>query len=415
MMKRLIHILLLSLLTFSANGAVPRTLRNIPNVQVADHTKHLSNPDGIISPAAQAQIDSLLADIRSKSTCEVAVVVVDDIDSDDPQAFATDLFEQWGVGKDDRDNGMLWLVIKNRRYAVTRTGYGVEGVLPDGKIGTIMRQQVYPLFKKGDYEGGVLQGVTAFHDVLTDPTNIEELRSSHPDKRHTDGDRMFELWILISVIIAAGGLLWFLYVLIRTRKYDDFERYNSLDRLKTPLLFCSFLGLGAPLIAYIPLWLTMRRLRNKPHICANCGTQMKRLDEQTDNLYLTPAQDTEERINSVDYDVWLCPNCNATEVLPYINKSKSYTVCDRCGARGCTLESDRVVVNPTAANEGKGLRTYRCLNCHNRTQKYYNIAKTPPVVIVPSGGGRGFGGGGGSIGGGFGGGHTGGGGFGGGW
>lgn len=414
-MNRLLHILILSLVVFTANAGV-YTIDNLPNVQVADHTKHLTNPDAIISPAANAQIDSLLADIRSTSTCEVSVVIIDDIDSDDPETFATDLFEEWGVGKDDRDNGMLWLVIKDKNYAVTRTGYGVEGVLPDGKIGTIMRQQVYPLFKKGNYEQGVLEGVKAFHQVLTDPANIEELRSAQRDKRQSEGDVLFLIWIALSILMAVGGLGWYIYTMIASRHYSDFDRYNRLDRLKSPLLFCSFLGLGAPLIAYLPLWLTMRRLRNKPHLCANCGTAMNRLDEETDNLYLTPAQDTEERINSVDYDVWLCPNCNATEVLPYINKSKSYTDCERCGARACTLESDRIVVNPTATTEGKGLRTYCCLNCHNRSQKYYNIAKTAsPIIIIPGGGGgRGIGGGG-SFGGGFGGGHTGGGGFGGGW
>ncbi|MDE6321457.1 MAG: TPM domain-containing protein, partial [Muribaculaceae bacterium] len=370
-MKHLLHILILSLVALSAKAGV-YTVDNLPNAQVVDHTKHLTNPDAIISPAANAQIDSLLADIRSTSTCEVAVVVVDDIDSDDPSTFATELFEKWGVGKDDRDNGLLWLVIKDKKYAVARTGYGVEGVLPDGKIGTIMRRQVYPLFKQGNYEQGVIEGVKAFHQVLTDPDNIEELRSAHRDKRQDDGDILFMVWIGLSIFMAVGGLIWYMYTIVASRHYSDFDRYNRLEKLKAPLLFCSFLGLGLPLIAYLPLWLTMRRLRNKPHLCANCGTAMKRLDEQTDNLYLTPAQDTEERINSVDYDVWLCPNCNATEVLPYINKSKSYTECERCGARACTLESDRVLVNPTHNSEGKGVRTYCCLNCHNRTQKYYD-------------------------------------------
>lgn len=413
-MKKAISLIICAIAVLAVHGA-GYTLDNLPNVQVADRTRHLTNPDGILSAAAQAQVDSLLADIRQQSTCEVAVVVVNDLDTDDLNTFATDLFEKWGIGKDDRSNGLLWLVVKDRRQGVVRTGYGVEGVLPDGKIGTMMRRQVYPSFKQGDFEQGVLNGVKEFHRVLTDPANIEELKSERADS-HGDSDDFFSVWIAVSCIMAFACLVWFMCVMFGSRRQSDFERYNRLDSLKMPLLFCSFLGLGLPLVAYIPLWLTMRRLRNKPHICYNCATPMKKLDEETDNLYLTPAQDAEEHLDSIDYDVWLCPNCNATEILPYVNKSKSYTVCDKCGARACTLESDRVVVAPTSQSKGKGLRTYRCLNCHNRSQKYYDIAKTAPnVIILPGGGGgRGFGGGG-ISGGGFGGGHTGGGGFSGGW
>ena len=45
---------------------------------------------------------------------------------------------------------------------------------------------------------------------------------------------------------------------------------------------------------------------------------MELIDEEHDNDYLTPAQDTEEKLNSIDYDVWHCPHCHETEVLPYV-------------------------------------------------------------------------------------------------
>jgi uncharacterized protein len=144
---------------------------------------------------------------------------------------------------------------------------------------------------------------------------------------------------------------------------------------------------------------------------------MRKLDEETDNLYLTPSQDTEEHLKSVDYDVWLCPQCNQTEILPYINNVKNYTVCPRCGARAEVLTSERIVQQPTARSEGKGIRSYTCLHCQNHSDRYFNIAKVgTPVVVVPIGrGGSGFGGGGGFSGGSFGGGMTGGGGAHGGW
>ncbi len=161
----------------------------------------------------------------------------------------------------------------------------------------------------------------------------------------------------------------------------------------------------------------MRRLRTASRKCPNCSTKMKRLDEKSDNAYLTPAQDTEERIDSVDYDVWLCPNCGETDILPYVNHSKNYTPCPNCGARACTLVADRIVKSPTTREEGWGQKIYNCRNCHKDNARNYTIPKAaPPVVIVPPIGGRGGGFGGGGFGGGsFGGGSTGGGGASGGW
>ncbi len=77
----------------------------------------------------------------------------------------------------------------------------------------------------------------------------------------------------------------------------------------------------------------------------------------------------------------------------------------------------RTVLAPTVSREGRGVEEYVCLNCRNRWQKPYTIAKVIelPIFIAGGGGGRGFGGGGGFSGGSFGGGMTGGGGASGGW
>lgn len=146
---------------------------------------------------------------------------------------------------------------------------------------------------------------------------------------------------------------------------------------------------------------------------------MHRVDEVHDNDYLTPSQDMEERINSVDYDVWLCPECNETDIIPYVNSAAGYTTCPNCGARADSMIANRVLRQPTTRHEGQGVRMYRCRNCGFAHETPYAIAKTvePPIIIVPGGGGGrgGFGGGGGFSGGSFGGGMTGGGGASGGW
>ena len=166
--------------------------------------------------------------------------------------------------------------------------------------------------------------------------------------------------------------------------------------------------------ALIVLLATMHYCRNRRRICPNCHSKMHKLQEDEDNKYLTPAQDLEEQLESIDYDVWLCDTCGEVDVYPFPNKRTIYSECQQCHARTSYLESDRIFSQPDPTSCGYGMRTYICRNCGKKSEIYYEIPKTAaPVVILPMGGGSrggGFGGGGS-----FGGGSTGGGGASGGW
>lgn len=94
------------------------------------------------------------------------------------------LFNTWRIGKSDNNNGILILVAKDRRKATIRTGYGAEGVLPDITAGRILRKDMFPKFRDGDYEGGLLAGVEHVYQVVTDPEAASELHSDENDNYH---------------------------------------------------------------------------------------------------------------------------------------------------------------------------------------------------------------------------------------
>ncbi len=398
------------------------TVDDIDNVHVTNKTRYVSNPDGVLSNATVAELDAAIADVWRQTTAELAVVAVNDIDGD-PDDFATSLMESWGIGKADNDNGVLLLIVKDQRKAVIRTGDGMEGVLPDIICGRILREDMFPRFKEGDYDGGTVAAVSRMNRIITDPGYADELRSSIPnDSRRSNGaaDGEEDLWswlVKVAVIVGGSCLVVVIFTIVSGRKKDDLDRYRQLDSMKTILLFLSFLCLAMPLPAYLLLIWKMNRLRNHSRKCPNCSSKMKKLDEVTDNQYLTPAQDREEQINSIDYDVWLCPTCGETDIIPYINKQSSYQVCERCGARTSILSGNRTLIKPTERREGQGVKIYSCKNCGHRKEVAYRIAKlaaAAPIVIIPGGGGGG-GFGGGFGGGSFGGGGTAGGGASGGW
>lgn len=392
------------------------SVKDIPNVHIADSTRFVSNPDGILSPQGEAEINRALRQVHAQTSAEFVVVTVDDLDRDIDE-FATALFREWGLGKKDTNNGLLLLISKDSREMVFRTGVGVEGLLPDGLLGSIIRKEIAPRFREGDYDGGVLAGVNKINEILLDPDARAEIMSRYANDATDDnvGEDLFTFYLYLCAFMAIISLLMLGGALLGSRGKDRYAKYQAVNKIYPGVLFMSFIGLGMPLIALLPLLLIRHRLRRGPHYCQKCGTAMQLIDEQHDNDFLSHAQDLEEQIGSIDYDVWVCPRDGETEIIPYVQRSSSYGECPVCHARTYKVVSDRIVRRPTTTHEGLRRITSRCINCGHEGDETRTIPReAPKVVIIP--GGTGGSGGGGSFGGGsFGGGFTAGGGARGGW
>ncbi len=412
-MKRLL-LYIIGVLAALTAFATTYSVDEIPNVHVQDRTRFVSNPDGILSPAAESRLNSTLRQLSDSTTAEFAVVAVDDIDSDIDE-FATDLFRRWGIGKKDTNNGLLLLIAKDQRKVTFRTGGGMEGLLPDGLLGSLIRKEIAPRFREEDYDGGVEAAVDNINSILRYPQARDEIFSRYANDARTDNssDEFFDFYLKLCALLALIAVGMLCYQLFRSRKADRLDRYRAVNSIYPAVMFMSFVTLGMGLVALIPLLIIRHRLRRGPHYCPKCHTRMRLMDEVHDNDFLTHAQDLEEQVGSIDYDVWVCPNDGETEIIPYLQRSSAFKECPVCHAHTYRVVSDRIVLRPTTRSEGIRRITRRCLNCGHEDDENQKIPrKVPPVVIVPSGGG---GGGGGFSGGSFGGGFTGGGGATGGW
>ena len=199
----------------AALGCAAMTVDRVPNVHVADRTRYVSNPSGVLSDAAVASLDRQLGEIWKSTSAEVVIVAIDRIDGDmTPEEFATALFEKWGIGKADNDNGLLILVSRDDRAAQIRTGYGLEGVLPDIVAGRILRNDMFPRFREGDYDGGVQAALSTINTILTDPIAAEEIKSEvENDARHPDddGELLFKIVLTLmgfAAVAMTGGVLY---------------------------------------------------------------------------------------------------------------------------------------------------------------------------------------------------------------
>ncbi len=165
-MKRFLLTVLLAAAAATAGARTWRT-DEVPNVQLADRTRYVSNPDAILSPAAVARIDSLCGALRAQGLAQVAVAALDDIEGGDPFSFAMRLFGGWGVGRRDVDNGLGILLVRDLHEIRFVTGPGLEGVLPDALCKRIQLNFMLPYFREDNYDAGMVAGVAAVAELLS--------------------------------------------------------------------------------------------------------------------------------------------------------------------------------------------------------------------------------------------------------
>ena len=269
-----------------------------------------------------------------------------------------------------------------------------------------------PYFKEGNYDQGMIDGVSAFIRTMTiDEANQEMYVAPRPKEAPINIWEVLFWYLIVSFIIA----IFFVGVILSSQK-NSFEntpyaRYKAIIGYKNSI---AIVTIFFP-IFMIPVFLWYRyrihSLREGKKECEFCGGKMHKLSEAEEDAYQSASAQTEELINSVDYDVWLCDHCNKVKILPYESQFTKYSKCPVCHTKAYGLQSDRILTQPTPFSKGMGEKTYFCQHCHNTKKIQYIL----PVVIVAGGMGRGGrggfgGGGGGSFGGGFGGGRSGGGG-----
>lgn len=126
-------------------------------------------------------------------------------------------------------------------------------------------------------------------------------------------------------------------------------------------------GLGV--LAYFAL---KQWLRDRPRSCETCGRPRQRLDEVKDDAHLTAAQRTEERIGSVDYDVWWCGLCKDALVLRY-GKLFGYSKCPQCQAQ-TKASSSQTLQYATEYCDGLERVTEKCEHCHY-TQSFDRVTE----------------------------------------
>ena len=252
-MRRLL-IIILALACCNVALARQYRVKDVPNVQIENRYRFTSNPDGILSQSAVAQIDSMCYDLRHRGIAQVAVVAVEEIDRDDVFDFAYELFSKWGVGSKS-DSGIGILLVEEAREIRFITGYGVEGALPDAICKRIQTQYMLPHFRRGDYSSGMVAGVAAIQARL----NGSELDLGGNDDYQEDDTFDIIMIILFMSMIIFGTI--FLVIII--------------DRHSRTCPNCKKVALKKDSSTFIGKSFGITKYRDI-YICSNCGTRVER-------------------------------------------------------------------------------------------------------------------------------------------
>jgi uncharacterized protein len=297
-------------------------IERVPNPR-ATYGGWVTDMAGVLSPEQKAQLNRLIDQLERDTGAEIAVVILRRTQGATPKEYATELFNRWGVGKREADNGVLLLVSLGDRRVEIETGYGMEAILPDAVAGEILDTAVVPRFRAGDIPGGVIAGVEAIAARIRDAQASGAYEPSVPSMPYSPrpDDAPFTPAPMPNPL-PIGGLL--------------------------------LLGGGAiGLLAYA--------LRERPPKCPTCQQPMQLLDEQADDAYLNELQRAEEQLGSVNYLVWRCDACDTLEIFRKVALLNTYGRCPQCG--GMTVrETARIVRTPTYTRTGLELILRQCKN-----------------------------------------------------
>lgn len=351
-----------------------------PNGWVTDLT-------GTVSAEAIEHINMVCQEVNERLKREMCVVVISTTSGRKHSAFATELFNHWGVGHPGipgapgvwRDNGIMLFAAIEDRQAWIALGDGIDGHEETRMAQQIIDDVVVPNFKDGDGNSALYEGIRS---CATRIFSVGDLDSPST----------------LPSVSATGRA----------------PRTVRKHRRRGPITWIPWI-LGGALVSGIGLVIGGRYyMRYRPRHCHTCSGEMIRLEEDQDDQFLDDPEQTEEFLGSVDYDVWACPSCEEVEKIRYGKLFTRYSKCPKCWYI-TVLKVKKVLIRANYTHGGKVMVVEDCKSCDYHQNYTY---RTPVKVRSSSSSGSssfGSGGGGGGFSSGFGGGSSSGGGAGGGW
>ena len=336
--------------TTPSGGAIAKFVPPVPTP-----ASFISDQRSVLTPGQRGALDARIKAFQQAGLGDIAVAILPSIGDYAPQQVSVEIYRTWKVGSvaeigsAHRNVGVLLLIVPkelapdNKGQCFILTGIGSEGIITDARAGAICRDSIIPHLREKDYAGAIGAGVGAIEERMrADSAIVAEPFVSQPASAQSGKG------VIFSVL---GGILGLLAAIIGGTRYARYRRRK----------------------------------------CASCGRQMQRLDERADDVLLDKEQRLEEKLQSVDYDVWVC-DCGQSKAIPYRKWFSKYGECRECHRR--TAKSSYIVLVPaTTASSGLAEKRFSCENCGAKWEQQVILPRISESSSSSSSGGGGGGGG----------------------
>ena len=384
----------------SASAQVPAVVRGgRPRAHVVDET-------GTLSAADRTKLERLTQSIRETTKADMMVVIIPTTAGEPQRRFASALFNHWRLGNGARNDGILLFVALADRKSEIILGDGLDSPGQRSASQRIMDQVMVPHFRAGRPGRAIFDGATAC------VTDIVGVSAEQPDVVDTPSRPATTAGVVVepkpAPVIAPPPSQ---PAVVDTAPLPATTVGEIVERTPAPIpeplaeqpeLGGPFASRSDPLPVPEPIpparpWTPPPRFQREPETtsdpvgmmvllgggaaagaggiaairslsryrrrnCSKCGTAMTLLNEGADDASLSPTEQLEEQLGSVDYDIWTCPTC------PYVEKSRygafftSYAKCPRCQAVTKSQTVSRLQA-PTTFSTGLERVNERCQAC----------------------------------------------------
>ena len=350
-------------------------INEVPSPRGVGIMGYVSDPDDVITAGAEQRINRTLYELEKQSSVEVAIVVLPSIGQEVPKDFAVQLFEKWGIGKSDTDNGLLILTIMDQRRTEFEVGYGLEPILTDVVCYRIGVNEIVPSFKQGDYDQGLENAVFRIKEFLEHPEVIDEVYGYGVE--YDEGPfrwQFYHLLLLVYLVICMIIGFWYFGQAfdIERSKDDYYDKYHRLHQLK---FGCTSIVFPLPMLFFSRM--VKKRLqgyRIGPRFSKKNGMPMKLLTNYDEIDVLKGEQLLEEELRSILYDVWVTDDKSDIMILEYEGPNgRDYSKCIKCSYKTFGKLKTRITIAATYDRSGTRLDTYECRNCNYQEEKEIKI------------------------------------------
>jgi uncharacterized protein len=163
---------------------------------------------GVLSASAKEKLTALCGEVDHSAGAQIAVVTVHSLEGESAEQYTFELASQWGVGPKQASRGVMILVAPDEHKYYTAVGYGLEGILPDGKVGGFGREAV-PLLRQNNYDGALMLMAQRVAAVIAADKGVTLTSLNGVTPPPAGNDRTTSVRFQLPWIVPLGVLIFF--------------------------------------------------------------------------------------------------------------------------------------------------------------------------------------------------------------